>query len=570
MFTGNYSNEKTIRLNKPQKRVYFVNPHWYVGIFSRGVGKSYYLQAIRSMTTAQRIPGGISCFYNATYIGAQQRTVSKTIAGWKSLGWEEGKDFVKNIKPPDKFDKNIEFEPLTWKNTISTKNGHVFVIGSNDRPGLVNSFSFAGGIFVDECRYIDEPQMKEDLYPAIRSNNIWGDNNPFFLQRTYTSDMPFITDESDWLFDFNKLMNPEQIRLIVAVAIEVEKLKFQAYQYSKNLKESDNYDEKSHLINLIDEINIDISLTNSYLDKIRSNYNGKKSTYFDTGSFISNINVLRKNYFFDNFNRKKPLISKVSFLNIKPEETENKFYSSLTKKHFITGTFDYDILDNGIPDSHDILMLHAFHILNYSKHIPVDVEFDFGDMCSCSISQTFGNEERYIGSFEVVFPDDIEDLVDIVNNFLLGHYDRRVFIYKDPSGNYMRNKKKQVYGQMVINRFKHHNWNVYDMCPIGSINPEHSAKHQLINMILSEKYPTFPKIRIIRETNKNLESSIKKAPALLVINNKGLKYITKDKSSEKELKLADKPEHSTDHSDHFDIKLWHKYNHLLPDNNIFL
>ncbi len=78
-----------------------------------------------------------------------------------------------------------------------------------------------------------------------------------------------------------------------------------------------------------------------------------------------------------------------------------------------------------------------------------------------------------------------------------------------------------------------------------------------------------PYVRIISETNRQLQSSMNKAPRIVKINRNGDKEIFKDKSSEKELKLKDKPMNSTDHSDHLDIKLWHKYNHLLPSTNIF-
>jgi hypothetical protein len=561
-----------IKLNKPQKRVYMINPHWYIGIFSRGVGKTFYLQAIRSMETAKNVPGGFSCFYNATYIGAQQRTVAGTISGWKSLGWVEGRDFVKNIEPPKHFLANQHYKPFTWKNTVVTKNGHVFIIGSNDRPGLVNSLSITGGIFVDECRFIDEPLMREDLYPAIRGNNIWGDDNPFVFSRTYTSDMPFISDEAEWLFEFEKLMNPDQIKLIAAASIHVEKIKYELFKYNESMMDTDKYSEKIHWMEKIEELNKDLAIANMYLFKIRSSYKGTKgSVYYDTGSFLSNINVLKKNYFFDNFNPQKPLISKVSFLNFKPEEVENKFYTQLAKRHFISGNLNYDILEPlGIADEDNKHNILAAHIYDYNKELPVDIEFDFGDMCTCSISQTFGLEERYIATFEVMFPFDIDDLVDMCNHFLQGHQNKKVYIYKDPAGNWQRNKKQQVYGLETIERFRYHGWNVFDMCPPGSINPEHGAKHQLISWILKEKRPEYPYIRIIRETNRQLEASLKKAPLKIEIKKDGSKMILKDKSSEKLIPLEDKAMKTTDHSDHFDIKLWHKYNHLMPEDNIFL
>ncbi|MCD6566514.1 MAG: hypothetical protein J7K53_11305 [Bacteroidales bacterium] len=562
---------KKLYFTNSQKRLFLISPHWYVGIFSRGTGKTTNMQAVRSFLTAKNIPGGLSVFYNATYIGAQQRTVANTIAGWKKLGLVEGQDYVRNIRPPKSFSDNPDYDPTVWKNIITFRNGHIFVIGSNDSPGLVNSLTINGGIFVDECRFINEPLMRQDLYPAIRGEDKFGKYNPFFKSRTYTSDMPFIHDESDWLFDFEKLMNKEQIILIAQASVKVEKVKNKIVKHQKLYQQAQKYDIKNKYLNKINSLNRTLQKKQFALNKIRMAYLGKKgSVYYDTGSFLANIAILKKEYFFDNVDIRNQLVAKTSFLNIRPQEVENKFYSQISSKHFIIGHFDnYKIQEFGIADVESKSPLLAKHILDYDPNKPIDVEFDYGDMCSCSISQTFGREERYIASFEVLLPFHIDDLIDIINDFLTHHVHKVIHVYKDPSGNYQKNRKKQVYGEQTIQKLKALGWFTIDKCPVGSINPSHDAKHTLINAILRETNSRMPLIRIIRETNKQLENSLNKAPRIIKFNRDGVKQILKDKSSEKLLKLEDKPLNSTDHSDHFDIKLWHKYNHLLPYPNLF-
>jgi len=569
------SKEKSYRniyLTNSQKRLYLISPRWYIGIFSRGTGKTTRKQALRSFLTAQNVPGGLSVFYNETYIGAQQRTVANTISGWNEIGLVENVHYVKNVSPPKSFAKNPDYEPLTWKNTISFPNGHTFVIGSNDRPGLVNSLSITGGIFVDECRFIDEPLMRQDLYPAIRGKNRWGKDNPYVFSRTYTTDMPFIDDEAEWIFDFERLMNKEQITLIAQASIKVEQLKNKILKYQQYYSITDDFSTKQKHLEKINSLNVLLQKKQLLLNKIRSSFKGTKgSVYFDTGSFISNIAILKPEYFFDNVDPKNPLVAKTSFLNIKPQEVEHKFYSQLSSKHFISGRFDYDRVEEfGIADVESKSPILANHILDYDSNREIDIELDYGDMCTCSISQTFGREERYIATFEVILPYDIEDLIKIVNDFLKFHNKKKINVYKDPSGNYMRNKKNKVFGLQTIQLLKSYGWHVIDRCPIGSINPTHDAKHQLINMILKEKDKRLPYVRIIRETNRNLESSMLKAPRIVVITSDGFKEIRKDKTSEKKLAIELKPENSTDHSDHFDIKMWHKYNHLLPKLNLFV
>jgi len=569
---NNADNKNTkLFLTKGQSRLFLINPKTYIGIHSRGTGKTTKMQALRSFLTAQNVPGGLSVFYNATYIGAQQRTVANTLEGWRDLGLVEGVDYFKNIQPPKAVYNKTKYKPLNWTNTVCTSNGHVFIIASNDRPGLVNSLSITGGIFVDECRFIKYPLMKQDLFPAIRGKNIWGEYNPFVFSRTFTSDMPMIEDDTQWLLDYESKMIPEQIYLIAQASIFVEKDKFKIYEKQKQYNQTTDYKAKNLLLNKISSLKKTLDVKTLYLNKIRSTYKGNSgSVYFDTGSFIANLNVLKREYFFDNVDKNDLLLAKISFLNIKPEEVENKFYSQLQAKHFITGNFDYSKIDNfGIADANNQIALLAHHILDYSPDKEIDLEFDFGDMCSCSISQTFGREERYLASFEVLLPLSIDDLIKIILDFLKHHNHKVVNVYKDPSGNHQLNKRKQVYGQQVITLLRNAKWIVRDKCPEGSNNPSHDLKHTLVNAILKEDNPKLPIVRIIRETNQQLESSMKKAPRIVIINKDSTKEILKDKSSEKKVPLKNKPFNTTDHSDHFDIKMWHKYRQYLPQSIIF-
>ena len=296
-------------LTSSQKRLFLINPRWYIGIFSRGTGKTTFKQAIRSLLTAQNVPHGLSVFYNATYVGAQQRTVANIIPGWKKMGLVEGVDFVYNIKPPKSFIQNKFYQPFEYKNTISYRNGHTFILASNDRPGLVNSLSITGGIFVDELRFLKYETMVQDLYPAIRGTNIWGTNNPYTFSRTYTTDMPFITDEADWIFDFEKLMIPEQILLIAQISIKCEKIKNKILLQKNLFQNTSNYTKQIIILEEINRLKQKLQYKENLLNLVRTHFvtekNGKteihkKSVYFDTGSFFANLNILGPEYFFEN------------------------------------------------------------------------------------------------------------------------------------------------------------------------------------------------------------------------------------------------------------------------------
>ena len=256
-----------------------------------------------------------------------------------------------------------------------------------------------------------------------------------------------------------------------------------------------------------------------------------------------------------------PHIFRTSFLGIKPDETEQKFYPNFKKSHIIEGRFSSLVDEMGIGD----FEISSIHIEDCNPDMELDIEIDFGDMCTCTVSQTHGREERYIKSFEVLSPQDESDLIAKVDQFFCHHRHRVINVYKDPSGNSMENKKKSsTFGAAVIEALRERGWHVIDKTPPGAFNPPHNDKYKLVAAILKEENPRYPVVRIIRHTNENLISSIKRAPRKVNFDVNGFRYITKDKSSEKEVPLIKKPSLTTDHSDHLDIKLWHKYNHLMP------
>jgi len=562
-------SDKLMYLSSPQIRAYILHPQIYVGKQSRGTGKSTRIQAIRSMRIAKDVPQSVNVFYGASYIGLQLRTLPGTISGWNHFGWQEGEenDYVINREPPKNWPKPHDYAPLSYKNTISTKSGSIFILGSNDRPGLVNSLSITGGVFIDEFRFIDLERMQQDLNAAIRGNTLYWKNNPHLFSMTITTDQPFPDEDAyTYLEDFKTKMNIEQTYLIAITSTKVEHVKAKIFELKKKLNTAYTFEDKAEIINKIATMQETLNRKQFYLDKIRQG-----SVYFDEAGALSNIHVLGKDYLTRNADSRftSKLIFRTSFLDIKPDEVESKFYTHFSKRHIINGDFSktYEYFDeHGIDPT---FQMNSSYIKDCDPNRELDVEFDFGDMCTASVSQTFGREERYLATFEVLLPLDIDDLVSLICTFFKYHQNKKINVYKDPSGNYNKNKKQQTYGPLTILSLQQNKWHAIDCVPEGSINPSHDAKHQLLSSILKENNANYPIVRIIKETNLNLISSIKRAPMLVVIRKDGTKEIVKDKSSERTVKLIDKPSLTTDHSDHFDIKLWHKYQHLLPSSNLF-
>ena len=484
--------------------------------------------------------------------------VAGLLGGWAEFGWVEKRDWVKNCEPPKGWPRPHDYKPLTYQNTVSTRTGCIYILGSNDRPGLVNSLSITGHVGIDEARFINAERMKQDLFPAIRGNGKPWPNNPHFKSMTISTDQAFIGEDADWVDDYLPQMDHDQIYLIAAFSLKVESVKRRLLDYKKLLSNTAEWDTRNEIKSKILNVEKELDGKQRILDRIRMN-----SVYFDTGSVLGNLAVLGEEYATVNANplNLSPHIFRTSFLGIKPDETEQKFYPNFKKSHIIEGRFSSLVDEMGIGD----FEISSIHIEDCNPDMELDIEIDFGDMCTCTVSQTHGREERYIKSFEVLSPQDEIDLIAKVDQFFCHHRHRVINLYKDPSGNSMENKKRSnTFGASVTEALRERGWHVIDKTPPGSFNPPHNDKYKLVAAILKEENPRYPVVRIIRHTNENLISSIKRAPRKVNFDVNGFRYITKDKSSEKEVPLIKKPALTTDHSDHFDIKLWHKYNHLMP------
>lgn len=564
-------NEKY--LTRLQERAYLIHPRILVEIASRGEGKSSHIHAIRAKRIAESVPQSVNVWYGPTLIGLQLRMVSAIMDGWKSLGWIENRDWVKNVEPPSHWPRPHGFVPLTYKNTVSTRTGCIYVLGSNDRPGMVNSLSITGHVGIDEARFLNAERMQQDLFPAIRGRTTYWPNNPHVKSMTITTDMPFEDDDAKWLDAYISMQNREQIALIALVSLSVEKVKMRLMEAQIELEETESFDESERIKERIGYIEQELGQKQSKLDKLRlgrplvgGGHSG--SVFVDGSSALGNMSVLGEDYVTQNaalfLSQGKPEIFKTSFLNIKSDEVSNKFYARFREKiHVIDGDWSEEIDDKGIGD----WPITSNLILNCNPDLPIEIEIDFGDMCSCAVSQQQGNIELYLAAFEVYAPMDEADLIDKVSSFFATHRNRNIRVYYDPSGNSMRNKEgSNTFGASVMVALRACGWVPMLMTPDDTFNPSHNQKYMLINKILKESDATVPQVRFIRETNRALLSSIKKAPRKVEFLSDNQKVIRKDKRSEKNTPLNAKAENTTDHSDHFDIKMWHKYKHLLPNN----
>lgn len=114
---------------------------------------------------------------------------------WKGLHW-----------------KQPIFTPANWENTIAFYNGSVCNIISQDRPGTSNSMSL-DYIIIDEAKFIDFEQLKDETFQANRGNEQYFHSFPLHHGMTITSDMP-VTKKGSWFLSYKDDMDADLVQVI--------------------------------------------------------------------------------------------------------------------------------------------------------------------------------------------------------------------------------------------------------------------------------------------------------------------------------------------------------------------
>jgi hypothetical protein len=522
-------------LNIAQQRALLIDPQIYLGLLARGSGKSFGILAPRATNVLFGMPRGSFGLIADTYVNAMAKIVPTMVQGWEHFGYREGYHFVRDQRPPDGFAKPL-FRTNRFKHTISWRNGSVFYLISQDRPGTANGLSLQH-LLGDEVKFLDFNKLRTELFPTLRGEREHFGRHHLYRGMTFTTDMPNIED-GDWLFKMEQKMEPEQVKLILAASIEHENLKLRRLQATDKL--------------VIDRLDKKILAWQRELSKLR-----QKSIFFDQASSFVNIHVNGLDYLDDLKRSMEFREFKMSCLNIKPDSTEQMFYSGLSSKHFTTN-YDYAYYDGF--SLRDQITIDSRGDKDCDRHKILLGGLDFGNMNSLTIAQEHGKEFRVLKFFYTLDPAIIKDLARKFADYYRTHDGnaKTLRLYYDRAGNARRNEK-----YTLAEQFKHdlesfgEGWRI-DLMSIGQGNVPHASKRLLWQIILQEKDPRFPYFRMNEANSRELKSSMQLSPVII-----GRDGIKKDKRSEKK-RLEDLPMYSTNASDSVDYLCWGLYQHLLP------
>lgn len=507
----------------------------------RGTGKSADILACRSEDIIRELPGASFVFTSDTYINLMTNVLPTIIGGWEQrYDFYEGVHFVVDEEPPANWPRPYSGRTFNYKHTISTYNGCKFFLTSLDRPS-VNAGLSVVHIFGDESKYMREKKLNK-LFPTLRGDPMLYGHSPYFLGKTFVSDMANpLVGEDDWMLRMEQNMNRQEIIKAIQCGKIVNEIELELYEAI-----ADGVSDRT-----VKNIRAKLERWEARWLKARWTEKGEGNTFFAMISSYANADILTSSYF-DNLMKTLDFEEyKTAVLTMRKSlSNTEKFYPKLAEKHFYLDGYDYSLIDRyRIRDTISDNSL----LLRYCDHdSALDAGFDAGNMLSLVIGQPKGLEEyRILKNFYTIPPKWVRDLGDQFVEYFKHHrykvlnlwYDRAANSYHKV-GEDMAGKVKQA---IEKDRFgKATGWEV-KLMSVGQGNILHTEEYDLMNVMMEEGDRRFPRLRIDQFNCKELKSSMENAP---VMRGSGNEKVKKDKRSEN-LPAHRLPMESTNMSDAF-------------------
>lgn len=492
-------------------------------VAGRAFGKGM-VHALWNRRNFERMPGSITGFVSANIKRALTNTLPSMLVHWERWGLKRNVHWAIGIKPPKAWGWQEPIFPVqNYENVLSFCNGSVGYIISQDRSGTSNSQSY-DALDVDEAKFIDFEQFKDETLPALRGNRQYFGKHFFHHSMLISSDMP-VTKKGSWFLDYDKKCDPEVIGLIRALVAEVRHIEIRAGEMRRKGVEPPQY------------LKGELRRLHRSLCQLRS-----VAVDYREVSTIDNLVVLGEPFIRQLKRDLPPLTFQTSVLCKRIGIARDGFYSSMTEGHKYSAT-NFSHLDNCEYDFDRLKDPSSLMDADVDPDQPLCVAFDFNTNINWLVTgQPRGRRLNVLKSFYVKYERKLNELVDDFCKYYRYHKCRRVIFYFD-------NTAKQgayavegdvTFRSVVVDAFRKRGWFVTEVDIGPAMN--HIVKHLLINRMFDGKAKLRPMIN--RENNEDLLISIQTA---------GVYNGGKDKRGEK-LGETDENrlENRTDGSDAFD------------------
>lgn len=505
--------------NDPQLYSLAMNTRDEVIVAGRGMGKGA-IQAGRLMTNFQGMPGSMGGFVSPSVKRCLTNILPSMLIHLERWGFKRDLHYVVGKRPWKALHwKSPIFTPANWENTISFYNGSVCNIISQDRAGTSNSMSL-DYIIIDEAKFINFEQLKDETFQANRGNEQYFHNFPLHHGMTITSDMP-VTKKGSWFLSYKDDMDKELVEAIEGLVYA----KWRAKRQQKAMPSQADAIQKK-----IDRIDAKLSFLRS------------KCLLYKEYTSIQNLALLGEEFIRRAKRDLPPLTFATSIMCKRIEISTDGFYGGMREDVNLYTAPNENVLnlealnDGAIPND-------CRQDSDLDAQLPLIIAFDANANINWLVCGQVGKDGklRVLKSFFVKYERKIPELLDDFNDYYRYHRRRQVIFYYDATfvGNSYGTHSEAFY-RMIITGLRRKGWNVKSKYIGKPMN--HILKNDLINRMFRGRAHHL--LLINRDNNPDL---------LISITSAGVKNGQKDKSGEKLAETEeDKLESRTDGSDAFD------------------
>ena len=505
--------------NDPQLYSLTMNTRDEVIVAGRGMGKGA-IQAGRLMTNFQGMPGSMGGFVSPSVKRCLTNILPSMLIHLERWGFKRDLHYVVGKRPWKALHwKSPIFTPANWENTISFYNGSVCNIISQDRAGTSNSMSL-DYIIIDEAKFINFEQLKDETFQANRGNEQYFHNFPLHHGMTITSDMP-VTKKGSWFLSYKDDMDKELVEAIEGLVYA----KWRAKRQQKAMpSQADAIQQK------IDRIDAKLSFLRS------------KCLLYKEYTSIQNLALLGEEFIRRAKRDLPPLTFATSIMCIRIEISTDGFYGGMREDVNLYTAPNEDVL-NLENLNNGTIANDCRQDSDLDAQLPLVVAFDANANINWMVVGQVGRDGklRVLKSFFVKYERKIPELLDDFNDYYRYHRRHQVVFYYDATfvGNSYGTHSEAFY-RMIITGLRKKGWSVKPKYIGKPMN--HILKNDLINRMFRGRARHV--VLINRDNNPDL---------LISITSAGVKNGQKDKSGEKLAETEeDKLESRTDGSDAFD------------------
>ena len=505
--------------NDPQLYSLAMNTHDEVIVAGRGMGKGA-IQAGRLMTCFQGMAGSMGGFVSPSVKRCLTNILPSMLIHLERWGFKRDLHYVVGKRPWKALHwKSPIFTPANWENTISFYNGSVCNIISQDRAGTSNSMSL-DYIIIDEAKFINFEQLKDETFQANRGNEQYFRNFPLHHGMTITSDMP-VTKKGSWFLSYKDDMDKELVEAIEGLVYA----KWRAKRQQKAM-----LSQREALQRKIDRIDAKLSFLRS------------KCLLYKEYTSIQNLALLGEEFIRRAKRDLPPLTFATSIMCKRIEISTDGFYGGMREDVNLYTAPNEDVL-NLENLNNGTIANDCRQDSDLDAQLPLVVAFDANANINWMVVGQVGRDGklRVLKSFFVKYERKIPELLDDFNDYYRYHRRHQVVFYYDATfvGNSYGTHSEAFY-RMIITGLRKKGWSVKPKYIGKPMN--HILKNDLINRMFRGRARHV--VLINRDNNPDL---------LISITSAGVKNGQKDKSGEKLAETEeDKLESRTDGSDAFD------------------